>query len=528
MKPASIAPGPTLAKPTTATGDPGDAPASRDPPAPGGTRRFTGTRRRASFGEWSLTSTTATSSGPRDTYTGAASFSHAFVPPGMPTRIDRTMGPLPSPPAAVDEGCTTCAFVSTSARPPTPPTPPIPPPPSSPSPPPPWTPMTTPDAHDAPPSVSNTTTDPRTTASNGFDAFRKEEEEAGPTRAPGDSPPGDSSPAENDDPLTSSRSASRMDAIVSTRGTVSCALVTPSRPRSSLTSGGVSTPITPPPSASRTGAPSVPGNATTSANSNGGSLPGDSPGDDSPGPSSSPPSRCRLPTRRPHARETCPPNTAHAKCVGDSAAKGDPHATIGEPSRTNPLLDPHPASLHSGGGEDDGAGPIVVARASFVSIRTTPVTAAPRGTCDASPSGATPPAVHPRRRAPSPVGPARASTAFDASLGTHDARTRARVHPPGSSPPSPSRPRRTWTSTPGARGDASGARARGRSSRASSRAARNGRKGASGAMKRSRSSPAAGRPSCRVDARVGIRSAVADIATTGAPSAPGRRSSSGR
>ena len=32
----------------------------------------------------------------------------------------------------------------------------------------------------------------------------------------------------------------------------------------------------------------------------------------------------------------------------------------------------------------------------------------------------------------------------------------------------------------------------------------------------------------RVDARVGIRSAVADIATTGAPSAPGRRSSSGR
>ena len=84
------------------SGDPGDAPESRDPPALYGTRRFTGTRRRASFGEWSLTLTTATSSGPRDTYTGAAS-RHAFVPPGMPTRIDRTMGPLPSPPAAVDE-----------------------------------------------------------------------------------------------------------------------------------------------------------------------------------------------------------------------------------------------------------------------------------------------------------------------------------------------------------------------------------------------------------------------------------------
>mmetsp|Transcript_11457 Transcript_11457/g.51886 ORF Transcript_11457/g.51886 Transcript_11457/m.51886 type:complete len:201 (-) Transcript_11457:179-781(-) len=200
---------------------------------------------------------------------------------------------------------------------------------------------------------------------------------------------------------------------------------------------------------------------------------------------------------------------------------------MGEPARTNPFT--HPASVHSGGG--GGGGVVRLALFVSVSIRTTPVTAAPRGTGGESPSGATPPAVHPRRRAPSPTGPARASTALDASLGTHDARTRARVHPPGScsSSPSPSRPRRTWTSTPGARGDASGAMKRGRSSRASSsRAARNGRKGASGAMKRSRSSSAAGGPSRRVDARVGILSAVADIATMGAPSAPGRRSSSGR
>ena len=303
-----------------------------------------------------------------------------------------------------------------------------------------------------------------------------------------------------------------MDAIVSTRGAVSCAFVVPSRPRSSLTSGGVSTPITPPPTTSRTGAPSIPGKATTSANSNGASAPG----------ASTPPSRVTLPpSLRPHARATCPPNTPHAKCVGDSAAKGDPHAMNRAPALAKPSS--LAASLHSGGGGGGGGGGVIVVvvfvrAAAFVSIRTTPATAAPRGTGDDAFSGATPPAVHPRRRAPSPVGPARASTAFDASRGTHDARTRARVHPPGSSPPSPSRPRRTWTSTPGARGDA-----RGRSWLDSSRGARNGRKGASGAMKRSRSSPAAGRPSHRVDARVGILSAVADIATTG-----GRWSSSGR
>mmetsp|Transcript_9194 Transcript_9194/g.37585 ORF Transcript_9194/g.37585 Transcript_9194/m.37585 type:complete len:203 (-) Transcript_9194:186-794(-) len=198
------------------------------------------------------------------------------------------------------------------------------------------------------------------------------------------------------------------------------------------------------------------------------------------------------------------------------------------PARAKPSS--RAASLHSGGGGGGVGGVVVVVvRAAFVSIRTMPATAAPRGTCDDASRGATPPAVHPRRRAPSPAGPARASTAFDASLGTHDARTRARVHPPGSSPPSPSRPRRTWTSTPGARGDASGGGGeRGRSSRDSCRGARNGRKGASGAMKRSRSSPAAGRSSHRVDARVGILSAVADIATTGAPSAAGRWSSSRR
>ena len=104
-KPASIAPGPTLAKPTTATGDPAGAPASPGSADPGSRRRFTGMSRSASSvgpSPPSSTATTATSNGPRDTYTGAASRHVVF--PGMPTRIDRTKGPLPSPPAAVDEG----------------------------------------------------------------------------------------------------------------------------------------------------------------------------------------------------------------------------------------------------------------------------------------------------------------------------------------------------------------------------------------------------------------------------------------
>ena len=105
---------------------------------------------------------------------------------------------------------------------------------------------------------------------------------------------------------------------------------------------------------------------------------------------------------------------------GEGRAASDDRRTL-----ANKSVDPSRV-LHSGGG---GGGGVLVARASFVSIRTTPVTAAPRGTCDASPSGATPPAVHPRRRAPSPAGPARASTAFDASS-ARTTRGRARASIP--------------------------------------------------------------------------------------------------
>ena len=185
-------PGPTLAKPTTATGDPGDAPArTAKAPLPGAPPPLHGDESLGVVGRArspSATSTTATSNGPPDTYTGAA-FSHVVVPGCRRGSIGRRVLCRRRPPRWTRGAPRARWSAPALGRPgrPLPPrtTPPIPPPPS-PSPPPPWTPMTTPDAHDAPPSVSNTTTDPRTTASNGFDASRKEEEEEegpGPARA---------------------------------------------------------------------------------------------------------------------------------------------------------------------------------------------------------------------------------------------------------------------------------------------------------------------------------------------------------
>ena len=115
--------------------------------------------------------------------------------------------------------------------------------------------------------------------------------------------------------------------------------------------------------------------------------------------------------------------------------------------------------------------------------------------------------------APSPSVLARASTASDASRGTVAARTLARIHPPGSSPgPGFSRPGRTCTSAPGTSGDDDGDPGRALSSR-------NGRNSASGAMNRVRSSVVVrGSSPGGLDAGLGSFSAVADIATTGAPS----------
>ena len=177
-KPASIAPGPTLAKPTTATGDPGDAPArpaTRPPPGSDpplhGDAAARGVVRRAEFDVDDGDVQRA-----RDTYTGAASFL-GFVP-GDARRGSIGRGAFAVAARRGGRGVhhvRVCQHQRSPAdRSPSPPTRArtrIPPPPSSPfASPPPWTPMTTPDAHDAPPSVSNTTTDPRTTRPTG-DAF---------------------------------------------------------------------------------------------------------------------------------------------------------------------------------------------------------------------------------------------------------------------------------------------------------------------------------------------------------------------
>ena len=308
-------------------------------------------------------------------------------------------------------------------------------------------------------------------------------------------------------PFTRSPSAPRIDAIVSTNGAASAIRqlderVDPTRdprgcppapetvPDSYLTSGGVSTPMTPPPRASSTGAPSIPGIDRTSAISSGGEP------------------WLLLDPFVPHSADTCPPTTEHEKCDGASAANGDAHATNASPAFGTGASIHHPSLPLSPPDTPTGA-----------SKRTRPVTAAPRFFRDEC--GKTPPDDHPEWMAPSPSVLARASTASDASRGTVAARTLARIHPPGSSPgPGFSRPGRTCTSAPGTSGDDDGDPGRALSSR-------NGRNSASGAMNRVRSSVVVrGSSPGGLDAGLGSFSAVADIATTGAPSMEPEPSSS--
>ena len=293
-----------------------------------------------------------------------------------------------------------------------------------------------------------------------------------------------------------------MDAIVSTRGTVSCARCTASsRPRSSLTSGGVSTPITRSPPSDVENRRALHPRQRDDIRQQQRRVSGESPGD--------PPSRVTIPpvdpTRARRARRTRRTRSASAT-ARRRAIRTRRSAHPREQTRRPPRV------LHSGGG-GGGGGVVVVAGGRLVSSRSGRRPRPPRrGELRCVTERRTPPAVHPRRRAPSPDG---AGEGVDGVRRVPSARTtrgRARASIPRVR-------RRRVPRGRGGRGPrprARGATRPRRSSRASSRAARNGRKGASGAMKRSRSSPAAGRPSCRVDARVGILSAVADIATTGA------------
>ena len=206
--PACTTLGPILACPTTATGAPGDvsSKSSREEE-----RTLTGTRRLASAGE-SSTARTATSSAPRDTYTHVASLHDerespedppSSSDPGSLTRIAFTFGPFPSPPAAIADGCTTCALVSINALPCSRPlaSPPVL--------------RTTPDAHDAPRSVSIITTDRELSCSGELFCLLV-------TVLPPPTPPLFLVPSPP--PFTRSPSAPRIDAIVSTNGAASAIL----------------------------------------------------------------------------------------------------------------------------------------------------------------------------------------------------------------------------------------------------------------------------------------------------------------
>ena len=106
--------------------------------------------------------------------------------------------------------------------------------------------------------------------------------------------------------------------------------------------------MTPPPRASSTGAPSIPGIDRTSASNTGGEP-------------------WLLDPFVPHAADTCPPTMEHEKCDGASAANGDAHATNASPAFGTGASIHHSSPELSPQWEPTGA-----------SKRTRPVTAAPR------------------------------------------------------------------------------------------------------------------------------------------------------
>ena len=382
------------------------------------------------------------------------------LPVGVRTRTTRASGPEPSPPAATAEGRTTCALVNASAGragPSAPPGRPVR--------------MITPDAHEAPSSVSMSTT-VRTPASAAFDVDDGAAD--GATSTTREFGFGASAAGRR----KKSRSARRAHAMDSAKGATSAPsassagfeLAGTRSSRAALVErarGGVRMPRSAP-LASRTGPPSIPGRVRASSIRSGADADTSSPGTDtsSPGTDTSSPGTVSsrsgpgaVPGAR-HVPETDPERTLAAKCDGAKTPKGDPHAMTASPGRGDAPGDHNVPGDHSRV-PGDGVG---------TRRMTSPATATPTESgaspgsnadedsdwnLDAAKPGATgaaPPTNHPRWSAPNPRGPARDSTAAAASGGTTAANAVAGIH--SGSEPSGARPapRRTCTSTPGASG----------------------------------------------------------------------------
>ena len=246
------------------------------------------------------------------------------LPVAVRTRTTRASGPAPSPPTATAEGRTTCALVNASADRAGPSTPPGRP-----------ARMITPDAHEAPSSVSMSMT-VRTPASAA--AFLDEFSDAGETFGATSTTRAFGASA---DRREKSRSARRTQAMDSAKGATSAPSASSAGfelagtrcSRAALVErarGGVRMPSSAP-VASRTGPPSIPGRVRASSIRSGVGVDASSPG--IPGMDfSSRSGTGGVPGAR-HVPETDPERTLAAKCDGARTPKGDPHAMTASPGR---------------------------------------------------------------------------------------------------------------------------------------------------------------------------------------------------